>query len=698
MSGFQGMTRAARRRALAVASAVALAAAGLVGMVTPAHAQAGCQVDFDAGEWGDGNGGFTAHLTVTNLGSPISGWTLAFTLPGSSSLTQGWSADWRQEGQQVTATNLDWNANLGETQIGFNGSGYAGPPSSFTLNGVVCDGQSTTPPTTQPPTTQPPTTQPPTTPPPTGDMMELVAEMQPGWNLGNSLDAVGPDETAWGNPVITQTLIQNIKAEGFNSIRIPVTWNEHQGPAPSYTIEAAWLNRVEQVVDWALTADLYVVLDVHHDSWLWVSSMPTNHNNVLNRFNATWTQIANKFRDKPHELIFESINEPRFDNSSGQAQEFQLLHELNTSFHQIVRDSGGNNATRPLMLPTLFTSADEQAYLDQLNNTIDSLNDPNLIATVHYYGFWPFSVNIAGFTTFDQQVQQELINAFDRVENAFISRGIPVIIGEYGLLGFDVHTGTVQQGEKLKYFEFFGNAARTRGITTQLWDNGQHFGRTSFQWSDPELIAQIKSSWTQRSGTASSDRIFVERSSPITAQTLTLNLNGTSFQGLRHGNTPLTPGSDYTISGNQLTITASALTNLVGSRQYGVNADLYVEFSQGVPWRISVTTYDTPILQNTTGSTGSFQIPAQFRGDQLATMEAVYVDGGNAGPQNWTSFKEFGRTFSPNYSSNTITLTSDFFAEVNDGREVTLTFYFWSGETLTYSIIKSGGSVTGTVG
>src|SRR5690606_22834324 len=158
MSGFQGMTRAARRRALAVASAVALAAAGLVGMVTPAHAQAGCQVDFDAGEWGDGNGGFTAHLTVTNLGSPISGWTLAFTLPGSSSLTQGWSADWRQEGQQVTATNLDWNANLGETQIGFNGSGYAGPPSSFTLNGVVCDGQSTTPPTTQPPTTQPPTT------------------------------------------------------------------------------------------------------------------------------------------------------------------------------------------------------------------------------------------------------------------------------------------------------------------------------------------------------------------------------------------------------------------------------------------------------------------------------------------------------------------------------------------------------------
>lgn len=695
MTGLHSTIRTTRRRAVAVASACALAAGGLVGLiVTPAGAQAGCVVDFNAGEWGDGNGGFTAQLTVTNQGEPTSGWTLGFTLPGSASVIQGWSANWSQSGQDVTATNLSWNAELGQTQIGFNGSGFAGAPSSFTLNGVTCNGQP--PPTTDPPTEPPPTTDPP--PPPSGDIMEIVAEMQPGWNLGNSLDSVGPDETAWGNPTITQTLIQNVAAEGFNSIRIPVTWNEHQGSAPSYTIEAAWLDRVEEVVDWALAADLYVVIDVHHDSWLWVSSMPTNHDNVLNRFNATWVQMADTFQDKSQKLIFESINEPFFDNSSGQAQDFQLLNELNTSFHQIVRDSGGNNATRPLMLPTLFTSADEQVYLDQLNSTIDSLDDPNLIATVHYYGFWPFSVNIAGFTTFNQEVQQQLAGAFDRVQNTFISGGVPAIIGEYGLLGFDVHTGTVEQGEKLKYFEFFGNAARARGITTQLWDNGQHFGRSSFQWSDPELIAQISSSWTERSGTASSDRVFVERSSPIADQTLTLNLNGTSFQGLREGGTDLVEGSDYTVSGNQLTITASALTELVGSQEYGVNADLHADFSQGVPWRISVTSFDSPILQDATGSTGSFTIPAQFRGDLLATMEAVYVDGGIAGPQNWTSFKEFGRTFSPDYNSNTIALTSDFFAEVDDNRQVTLTFHFWSGQTLTYSVTKSGGSVTGTAG
>jgi endoglucanase len=688
MTGLHGMTRTTRRRAVAAVSACALAASGLVGLImTPAHAQAGCEVEFNASEWGDGNAGFTAQLAITNLGDPISGWTLEFALPGNASVTEGWSADWSQSGQNVTATDMGWNANLGQTQIGFNGTGFAGAPSSFTLNGVTCNGQP--PPTTEPP----PTTDP---PPPAGEITEIVAEMQPGWNLGNSLDSVGPDETAWGNPRVTQALIQNVAAEGFNSIRIPVTWNEHQGSAPTYTIEAAWLDRVEEVVDWALAADLYVMINVHHDSWLWVANMTNDQTNVLNRFNATWTQVADTFQDKSAKLVFESINEPQFNNASD-AQGVQLLDQLNTSFHQIVRGSGGNNATRPLVLPTLHTN-DGQQFLDGLNSTIDSLNDPNLIATVHYYGFWPFSVNIAGFTTFNQEVQQELVNAFDRVQNAFISRGIPVIIGEYGLLGFDVHTGTIEQGEKLKYFEFFGNAARTRGITTQLWDNGQHFGRSSFQWSDPELIAQTKSSWTERSGTASSDRVFVERSSTITDETLTLNLNGTSFQGLREGNTDLVEGSDYAVSGNQLTITASALTELVGSQEYGVNANLHADFSQGVPWRISVTTFDTPILQDATGSTGSFTIPAQFRGDLLATMEAVYVDGAIAGPQNWTSFKEFGRTFSPDYGSNTLALTPDFFAEVDDNREVTLTFHFWSGETVTYSVTKSGGSVTGTAG
>jgi endoglucanase len=424
--------------------------------------------------------------------------------------------------------------------------------------------------------------------------------------------------------------------------------------------------------------------------------MPGDTTNVLNRYNAIWTQVAAAFRDFSPKLTFESVNEPQFTGSSGDTQNLQLLSQLNTSFRQIVRASGGNNATRLLVLPTLHTSAD-QAYVDALVSTFTAMNDPNLIATVHYYGYWPFSVNIAGTTTFDATTQADLTGAFDRVANAFISRNIPVIIGEYGLLGFDSSTGTIEQGEKLKFFEYLGYYARTKKITTMLWDNGQHLGRTSFQWSDQELIGQIKSSWTTRSGTASSDQVYVSKSSAVTAKSLTLNLNGTSFTGLRQGSTDLVNGTDYTVSGSTLTLTQAAVTRLVGSRAYGVNATLQARFSTGVPWRIDIRTYDPPVVSAASGSTSAFAIPTQFRGDQLATMEAVYVSGGNAGPQNWTPYKQFDYTFTPNYSANTIALKPELFAEINDSSKVRLTLHFWSGATVTYFVTKSGSSVTGTL-
>jgi len=394
-------------------------------------------------------------------------------------------------------------------------------------------------------------------------------------------------------------------------------------------------------------------------------------------------------------LVFESVNEPQFSDSSGDAQNAALLNELNTSFHRIVRESGGNNATRLLVLPTLHTSAD-QARLNELVTTFDALGDSNLAATVHYYGYWPFSVNVAGGTRFDATAQKDLTDAFERVHSTFVARGIPVIVGEYGLLGFDRHTGTIQQGEKLKFFESFGHHARAKGLTTMLWDNGQHFQRTGFRWNDPELFAQIKSSWTTRSGTASSDHVFSARAATVNDKTLTLNLNGTSFSGLRHGSTDPVRGRDYTVQGDRLTITAAAITRLSGARAYGTNAVLHARFSRGVPWRIDLITHDTPVLRNASGTTSSFAIPTEFRGDRLATMEARYADGGNAGPHDWTSYKEFDRAFAPDYNANATRLTSDFFAEVRDGSRVTLTFHYWSGATVTYHVTKSGTSVTGT--
>ncbi|MCY1143301.1 cellulase family glycosylhydrolase [Actinoplanes sp. Pm04-4] len=687
-------TRGTRRRAALAGVVALLTLLGLWTATAAGAAAAGCKVVYTVGsQWG---GGFTANVAITNLGDAVSSWRLTWAFPGTQSVTQAWNATVTANGANVTATNASYNGSIatnGTTSFGFNGTftGSNPVPTTFALNGMTCTGTSTPtspPPTTPPVTTPPPTTPPPTTPPPAGgDAEATVAAMQPGWNLGNSLDATGADETSWGNPRITEALLDGVKAQGFKSIRIPVTWGQHQGGAPSYTIEAAYLARVKEVVNWALADGFYVMINVHHDSWQWLNTMP----GAQARYDATWTQIAAAFRDSPNKLVFESVNEPQFTD---EGQSATHLNSLNTSFHRIVRGSGGGNATRLLVLPTLHTSAD-QVHLDALATTIASLNDRNIAATVHYYGYWPFSVNIAGTTTFDATTQADLVGYLDRSAATFTAKGIPVILGEWGLLGFDRSLDAVEQGEKLKFFEYLGYYARQKKITTMLWDNGQHFDRTALTWRDPELYAHIKSAWTTRSGTANTDQIFLSKSTAIAAKTLTLNPNGTTFTALRLNDTDLVRGTDYTISGNELTLSAALLTRLAGDRAYGVNARITAVFSAGVPWRINVISYDTPTVAAGTGTTAAFTIPVSFRGDRIATMEAKYADGGNAGPQNWTSFKEFAYTFLPDYTANTLALTPEFFAEVNDGAKVTLTLHFWSGAKVTYYVTKSGSTVTG---
>ena len=523
--------------------------------------------------------------------------------------------------------------------------------------------------------------------------MDAVARMQPSWNMGNSLDAI-PDETSWGNPPATKALFDDIKSQGFHSVRIPVTWSNHQSATAPYTIDPTYLARVKQVVDFALADGLYVDMNVHHDSWQWITNMPTQHDQVLARFNATWTQIADTFRNESDRLLFESVNEPGFTNATGDAQKMALLDELNNSFHSIVRQSGSRNATRLLILPPVGSSPD-QTLMEHLAADMATLHDPNLVATVHYYSFWPFSVNIAGFTTFNAQTQQDLTDAFNRMRDIFTSKGIPVYLGEYGLLS-EPNSGIVERGEMLKYYQEVAYQARLDHVTTALWDDGNFLDRNALQWRDPALFSWIKSSYRTESGTASTDQVFVPKSGPVNAQTLTLDLNGKDFQGIWQGDTRLVRGRDYAVSGNQLTLTAAELAKLTGSGAYGVDSTLQVRFSGGLPWQIQVITDDTPVLAAATGTSSSFSIPTQFRGDRLATMEATYADGTGAGPAPWTTFQEFGTSFSTDYTGGALTLTSAFLSALKDGAPVTLTFHFWSGATVTYHVTKSGTSVTGT--
>lgn len=533
--------------------------------------------------------------------------------------------------------------------------------------------------------------------------MDAVAQMQPGWNLGNTLDAF-PYEDSWGNGQTTKATFDTIAAAGFRSVRIPVTWTDHQSATAPYTIDPAYMARVEQLVDWALADGLYVVLNVHHDSWMWVGKITSDHDNVMARFNSTWSQISTTFRDAPRTLIFEGINEPSFGNAT-EAQKTRYLRELQTSFHSVVRASGGANASRLLSLTTGGPNdgpggSTDQAYMDDLYTTITALNDGQLLAQVHFYSWYPFSVNAAGGTHYDAVAQKHLDDTFDDIRTTFVARGIPVYIGEYGLLEWPnhFHPSRVERGEALKYHEHLGHKARAIGVTTALWDPFGYLNRDTLQWRDQALFRWIKSSWTTRSGTASFDKVYVPKSGAITAKSLTLNLNGTSFLGLWQGNTKLVPGRDYTVSGTKLTLTAKALTRLVGNRAYGVNSTLKARFTNGLPWTIDIVTQDTPVPANATGTTASFTVPTQYRGDDLAAMHSTYADGTNAGPLGWNPYQEFNKAFSPDYPNGGIILTPEFLNSLREGATATLVFHFYSGSTATYHVTRSGTTVTGTVG
>ncbi|WP_055525818.1 cellulase family glycosylhydrolase [Streptomyces graminilatus] len=531
--------------------------------------------------------------------------------------------------------------------------------------------------------------------------MDAVAAMQPSWNLGNTLDAI-PDETSWGNPKASQELFKTLRAQGYRSVRIPVTWSAHQSETAPYAVDAAYVSRVKEVVDWAQAEKLYVVLNVHHDSWQWVWKISTDHDNVLARYKALWTQIAASFRSEPRTLLFESINEPAYGDATA-AQKTQYMDELNTSFHKIVRASGGGNKNRLLVLTTQGGTP-SQDLMDDLYTTISGLRDKNkdnnLVATVHYYSYYPFSVNVAGGTRYDAITQNDLTDVFARMHRIFVDRGIPVYVGEYGLLAYPDHNwpSRVERGEALKYYEQVGYAAREAGVTTALWDPGTfaYLNRDTLKWQDPALYAWIKSSWTTRSGTASFDRVYVAKSGRITDQSLTLNPNGTEFRGLWSGSTKLAEGRDYSVFDNRLNITARALTRLAGDREYGVNSTIQAKFSKGLPWNIDIVTNDTPVLSEATGTATAFTVPVKYQGDELATMESTYADGSNAGPTSWTPFQEFNQAFRPDYSNGTIILTTDYLKALRDGEAATLTFHFQSGAKVKYKVTKSGDSVTGT--
>ncbi|MCR4579462.1 MAG: glycoside hydrolase family 5 protein [Treponema sp.] len=340
---------------------------------------------------------------------------------------------------------------------------------------------------------------------------QTVIDMKVGWNLGNTLDA--PGETQWGQPLTTKEMIDTLAASGIKSIRIPVSWNIHMDS--SYTVNKNWMNRVKTIVDWAIENDMYVILNCHHDNYNNPAKMPKGHGYYPNKTNYVesakfvynlWSQIATAFNNGYDEhLVFEVLNEPRlcgtshewwFDKNAAECVEAAAcLNKLNQFALDAIRESGGNNQKRYVMIPALGASVD--SALASAFKMPEDDEAGKLILSAHAYSPYTFAMQTPGAKSFTPALQNELAGIFKRLNDKFVTNGYPVVIGEYGA----TNKGNLE--ERVKWFDFFISDSKKYGITCFLWDNGAaeanpnqgekfgYFDRRNLKWFFPEILDSL---------------------------------------------------------------------------------------------------------------------------------------------------------------------------------------------------------------
>lgn len=355
-----------------------------------------------------------------------------------------------------------------------------------------------------------------------GDSVAFSQNLMPGWNLGNQLEANSggtPSETAWGNPTITEKLIKEVKAQGFKSIRIPVSYLSKIGAGPNYTIDSKWLDRVQEVVDMCVDNGLYAIINVHGDGyytvkggWLLCGESASQQKTIKAKYEKVWEQIAKRFKNYDEHLVFESMNE-EFDNTYGNPnpEYYNNINAYNQIFVDTVRKAGGKNNSRYLLIPGWntdinFTTGDCDSYTMEAKFVIP--NDSRIMISVHYYSPWEF----CGEETTDiyykwgdsvkkfvkPRQSESLVNRqFDKLYNAFIKNGYGVVIGEYGSI--DRTSKNKSNTTYRAYFaEYVNYAAHQRNIVTVYWDNGYNgkhgfglFDRTKCTVTQPKIIKGI---------------------------------------------------------------------------------------------------------------------------------------------------------------------------------------------------------------
>ena len=323
------------------------------------------------------------------------------------------------------------------------------------------------------------------------DTEAILEDMGLGWNLGNSLDATGGSgldtETSWSNPKTTQALIDKVKSLGFNTVRVPVSWGKHVS-GDNYTIDSAWLARVKEVVDYCYKNDMYVILNIHHDTKSSASASGAGYYPRSSAYSSSekfvtsvWSQMAEYFKDYDYHLIFETLNEPRLIGTgyewwfnkwnipSEVKDAIDCINKLNQKAVDTIRDTGSNNRGRLIMCPGYDASIDGATVSGFKLPTDISGNKNRIAVSVHAYSPYNFAMNIdtsnGATSTYSSYIKDELKNLFSTLKSNFRDKGIPVVIGEFG------STDKNNTAERVKWATDYTALAKKNNIPCVLWDN-----------------------------------------------------------------------------------------------------------------------------------------------------------------------------------------------------------------------------------
>lgn len=308
-----------------------------------------------------------------------------------------------------------------------------------------------------------------------------------GWNLGNSLESKGDDETAWGNPMTTHEMIKAVKAQGFNCVRIPVQWGCHLSDKKTMTIDNKWMDRVQQVVDYCIDEKMKVIINTHHEVWLEQHPTYAQQKENNDKLAALWKQIATRFKAYGPDLAFAGINEVQVDWKAPTQEQADVENSYNQTFVNTVRSTGGNNSDRVLIVQTYSCNPDYG--FQHLVVPADPAKD-RLCVEFHYYNPYnycsgkPDSYYYWGQAFKDKgkiapEDESQLIKTFDRAKTQWADKGIGVIIGELGVSTHFTSDDRATQLDNEKYYlQQLVKEARSRGFAPIVWDNN-HFGNGS---------------------------------------------------------------------------------------------------------------------------------------------------------------------------------------------------------------------------